>query len=630
MTEEGYQRLRIFCCAGHPPRTANEADSICEKIPSSVLPRYLMRTPSKVIIIVIYIIYFAVAIKGAFNIKTGLKLENVVPETSYLSSYYNTKKQYFSSQGPWIMFVIEETVPYQFEDVQKEIAGVIDKAQKASFVDPYPDANSIHQTRYLDPTFHISWLRHYVEFSHNQSKKDHSENYNMPGLDTFLKMYPMYQNDIVVDETTGLVVASRFYVASKNFDHSEIEGDMMECMRQIANDSSLNMVAFSPEFIYYEHYVSILKNTLLSVGVAIIAMLFIALMFIPHPISVTCVTLSMISIVLGMFGFMHYWGLALSAITTVQIILSVGFCVDFTIHISHAFMTATGKNRNERVMTALEKVGVPILNGALSSILGILMLAFASSYILNSFFKTMLLVIVLGLAHALLFLPVMLSFVGPRRTSRPKVFIPISTVARWPTSEEAQAKQKEHRDSRESRQRMTSTCSSVQQSEYGFMLSDYGKKRRSSMIKTRADQQCSLDSSGSPQRDMPGQLVSTDHEPGHRRDSRKILIPQRSTQSADAAETLEMIPLHRISLPEEDTNTGSDPLDLDFLAVPRGAPPRQHSADSTDSHNSVGENQTRCSTRSMPSMGAFHIANIVMNTLTDDKDKPKRIHTSLT
>ena len=124
---------------------------------------------------------------------------------------------------------------------------------------------------------------------------------------------------------------------------------------------------------------------------------------------------------------MHFWGLALSAITTVQIILSVGFCVDFTVHISHAFMTATGKNRNERVMAALEKLGVPILNGAFSSILGILMLAFAGSYIFKSFFKTMLLVIVLGLAHSLLLLPVVLSFIGPRRTSKPRMFIPISS-----------------------------------------------------------------------------------------------------------------------------------------------------------------------------------------------------------
>jgi len=87
-----------------------------------------------------------------------------------------------------------------------------------------------------------------------------------------------------------------------------------------------------------------------------IGMLFVALVFIPHPISVACVTVSMVSVVVGIAGLMHFWGVTLSAITTIQIIIGVGICVSFTVHMSHAFMTATGRNRNDRVAAALEKV----------------------------------------------------------------------------------------------------------------------------------------------------------------------------------------------------------------------------------------------------------------------------------
>ena len=85
-------------------------------------------------------------------------------------------------------------------------------------------------------------------------------------------------------------------------------------------------------------------------------MLFVALVFIPHPIPVACVTVSMVSVVVGITGLMHFWGVTLSAVTTIQIILGVGICVSFTVHTSHAFMTATGRNRNDRVAAALEKV----------------------------------------------------------------------------------------------------------------------------------------------------------------------------------------------------------------------------------------------------------------------------------
>ena len=47
-------------------------------------------------------------------------------------------------------------------------------------------------------------------------------------------------------------------------------------------------------------------------------------------------------------------------------------------------------------------------------------MALGNSYVFVSFYKTMILVFVLGVLHSIVFLPVLLSFIGPRRTSRPR------------------------------------------------------------------------------------------------------------------------------------------------------------------------------------------------------------------
>jgi len=62
------------------------------------------------------------------------------------------------------------------------------------------------------------------------------------------------------------------------------------------------------------------------------------------------------------------------------------------------------------------------MNGALASLLSTLAMSLGNSYVFVSFYKTMILVFGLGLLHSVVFLPVILSFFGPRRTSKPRVF----------------------------------------------------------------------------------------------------------------------------------------------------------------------------------------------------------------
>ena len=62
----------------------------------------------------------------------------------------------------------------------------------------------------------------------------------------------------------------------------------------------------------------------------------------------------------------------------------------------------------------LDMAGGPIFNGSVSTIIGVLMLAFSTSYIFFSFFKVMFLVMVFGLIHSIFLLPVILAYIGPQ------------------------------------------------------------------------------------------------------------------------------------------------------------------------------------------------------------------------
>ncbi|XP_065943155.1 patched domain-containing protein 3-like [Magallana gigas] len=179
------------------------------------------------------------------------------------------------------------------------------------------------------------------------------------------------------------------------------------CPAICLNEMQLPCLFYTPAFIFYEQYVQILPSTLLTVGIAVAVILVITFIFMPKVLVVIIVVITVVSIIIGIFGFMYYWDLTLSSITMIHLVMSVGFSVDFSVHICHSFLSA--RLEKDVMKKALDKAGGPVFNAALSSLLGILMLFFSESYVFRSFGKVMLLVVVFGLIHAAFFLPLLLN-----------------------------------------------------------------------------------------------------------------------------------------------------------------------------------------------------------------------------
>jgi len=122
----------------------------------------------------------------------------------------------------------------------------------------------------------------------------------------------------------------------------------------------------------------------------------------------SCVLLTLVNV----GGFIHFWGLTIDTVSCTNIIIAIGLCVDYSAHIAHAFMSANG-SRNDRVKAALSNIGPAVLNGGFSTFLAFVLLAGSRSHVFSVFFKVFFLVVIFGLFNGLLFLPVMLSFIGP-------------------------------------------------------------------------------------------------------------------------------------------------------------------------------------------------------------------------
>lgn len=157
-------------------------------------------------------------------------------------------------------------------------------------------------------------------------------------------------------------------------------------------------------------------------------MMIVSFIFIPNVLCSLWVAFSVISIEIGVAGYMALWKVNLDSISMINLIMCIGFSVDFTAHICYAYMSSKAKTPNEKVRECLYALGLPILQGSVSTILGVLALVLAESYIFLVFFKMVFLVVFFGAMHGMFLLPVLLSLFGPGSCKEEKDEMKLSSV----------------------------------------------------------------------------------------------------------------------------------------------------------------------------------------------------------
>ncbi|XP_020350159.2 patched domain-containing protein 3 [Oncorhynchus kisutch] len=394
--EDSPEKYNICCVGGaYDQETGKEEVMPINNFFKMYYGPFLTNTWTKVFVILLYAGYLGSSIYGCFQIQEGIDLKNLAADSSYVGSYYDNEDQYFSEYGPNVMVVVTDSkFQYWDQTARKRLDTCLERFESLTL-----DGRSL-----VAKDMTLSWLNEYVKVINPNNKTIF-----MDSLPAFLQRSDFRQD---VNISNKVIIASRMFIQTINVSTAVDEKNMLNKLRETANGCSEKLVVYHPAFIYFDQYAVIVSNTIQNIVVATLAMLVISLMLIPNPICSLWVTFAIASVIVGVAGFMALWDVNLDSVSMINLVICIGFSVDFSAHISYAFVSSKEVTANKKAVDAVYHLGYPIIQGAVSTILGVVVLSAAESYIFRTFFKIMFLVILFGVLHGIVFIPVFLTFFG--------------------------------------------------------------------------------------------------------------------------------------------------------------------------------------------------------------------------
>jgi len=412
----------------------------------------------KVAVVVIFLGIFTAGISLFPEVSLGLDQRDAIPEDSYLIPYFNDLYEYFDS-GPPVYFVTRELNATQREH-QQQLCSRFTTCQQESLTNVLEQERKRPNTSYIASNA-ASWIDDYLRWLDPELEKcciengktcfaDHDPEWNitmygMPEGDEFVHYLqkwlsaptdadcPLggkagYSNAVVVDSERDTIPASNFRAS-----HTPLKGqadfiNAYASARRISDGlketTGIDVFPYSVFYIFFDQYSTIVRLTATLLGSALAMILVISSILLGSVRTGAVVTATVIMIVTDIIGTMALFHVSLNALSLVNLVICVGIGVEFCAHIARAFMFPSravmerAKNkfrgRDARAWTALVNVGGSVFSGiTITKLLGISVLAFTRSKIFEIYyFRIWLALVVFAATHALIFLPVALSFLG--------------------------------------------------------------------------------------------------------------------------------------------------------------------------------------------------------------------------
>ncbi|KAI0984837.1 hypothetical protein GJ496_004615 [Pomphorhynchus laevis] len=457
----GSMRPDIFCCFAVNQQQNQEnvfeySSSDVEESASLIEHNRFTRCSKhlRTAVVLLFLIFPCISVALLSKLQMGLEPSITVPDNSYLQKYLDNVKSL--NTGPPVFFVLENANLNDTDNQNAVCSGI--GCNPDSIMEQFSTAEVFSNLSFIAKS-PSSWLDGYIDWIgtygccrtlnddvtfcpssnlHCKVCEVHIDEHGRPSQLEFDKYLQFYLQDVpnefcpfggnplyrlaVKPNTSYFMGYHKTLTNSKQFISAlrnswDIVDRAKQYLQTKISSAQVNLYSYSIFYVFYEQYLSMKFELLVNMAVALAVVFVISFLLTGFNLLVSlAVLLTVWMIIMDMIGLMVVWSVTLNAVSMVNLIMSIGIAVEFCAHIAMNFArnTFTVDCPRQRSILSIWEVGFSVFAGiGITKLIGISVLAFAHSKLFSIlFFRMYLCLVLLGILHGIIFLPILLSLIG--------------------------------------------------------------------------------------------------------------------------------------------------------------------------------------------------------------------------
>ena len=323
-------------------------------------------------------------------------IANLDRRNDKFNQFREAQQKFFGNETD-VSIVFSEEIDYSQEALQHQVVNICKKLGEASY----------------SHTESVCWMANALQWGKDHNMSCSNSDFNLCLFLFFNQSnnFP-FQQDVRLKENNPRlqIIVSRIHVKMTQNDGFKEDRRSLEKLRHdLSTQSSLQAVPVSHTFFELDDLFSLEREAVFVLAVVTVVVFVLCFISSSYFRISMCITITFIFLVLETAGIMKAWRIHLNHISFISLFFTIVLALNFSLQVAYSFVFSEKREVRVRINTALCSFAWPVLTASLLEICGSISLGFIYPALQDIFFRLIPPLLVLGLVHALVILPPMIT-----------------------------------------------------------------------------------------------------------------------------------------------------------------------------------------------------------------------------